>query len=87
MGVSGPLPPGAAQDAVLKAVTDEISDRGFVVAQIDKVVTWAQTGSLWPMTFGLACCAVAAGSFMSVTAQGNRNATSRSKMMKRIETR
>jgi len=58
MGVSGALPPGAAQDAVLKAVTDEISDRGFVVAQIDKVVTWAQTGSLWPMTFGLACCAV-----------------------------
>src|SRR6478609_3281161 len=32
MGVSGPLPPGAAQDAVLKAVTDELSDKGFVVA-------------------------------------------------------
>ena len=58
MGVSGALPPGAAQDAVLKAVTDEISDRGFVVAQVDKVVNWARTGSLWPMTFGLACCAV-----------------------------
>ena len=58
MGVSGALPPGAAQDAVLKAVTDEISDRGFVVAQLDKVVNWARTGSLWPMTFGLACCAV-----------------------------
>jgi NADH-quinone oxidoreductase subunit B len=58
MGVSAPLPPGAAQDAVLKAVTDEISDRGFVVAQLDKVVNWARTGSLWPMTFGLACCAV-----------------------------
>ena len=58
MGVSGALPPGAAQDAVLKAVTDEISDRGFVVAHLDKVVNWARTGSLWPMTFGLACCAV-----------------------------
>ena len=58
MGVSGPLPPGAAQDAVLKAVTDELSDKGFVVAQMDKVVNWARTGSLWPMTFGLACCAV-----------------------------
>jgi NADH-quinone oxidoreductase subunit B len=58
MGVSTPLPPGSAQDAVLRAVTDEISDKGFVVAQLDKVVNWARTGSLWPMTFGLACCAV-----------------------------
>jgi len=53
-----PLPPGADQDQVLKAVTDELSDRGFVVAQLDKLVNWARTGSLWPMTFGLACCAV-----------------------------
>ena len=52
------LPPGAAQDAVIGAVTDEMDDKGFVVANIDKVVNWARTGSLWPMTFGLACCAV-----------------------------
>ena len=63
MGVSTPattgtLPPGAAQTAVLKTVTDELSDKGFVVAQADKRVNWARTGSLWPMTFGLACCAV-----------------------------
>jgi NADH-quinone oxidoreductase subunit B len=55
---SQPLPPGADQDLVLKAVTDELSDRGFVVAQLDKLVNWARTGSLWPMTFGLACCAI-----------------------------
>jgi NADH-quinone oxidoreductase subunit B len=58
MGVSGALSAGPTQDAVLKAVTDELSDKGFVVAQLDKVVNWARTGSLWPMTFGLACCAV-----------------------------
>jgi NADH-quinone oxidoreductase subunit B len=52
------LPPGAAQDAALKAVTDELQDKGFVIAQVDKLVNWARTGSLWPMTFGLACCAV-----------------------------
>ncbi len=53
-----PLAPGADQDAVLKRVTDEITDKGFVVAQMDKLAAWAQTGSLWPMSFGLACCAV-----------------------------
>ena len=25
---------------------------------IDKVVNWARRSSLWPMTFGLACCAI-----------------------------
>jgi NADH-quinone oxidoreductase subunit B len=53
-----PLQPGAEQDRVLRQVTDEISEKGFLVAQIDKLAAWAQTGSLWPMTFGLACCAV-----------------------------
>ena len=52
------LPPGPAQDLALKAVADELSDKGFVIAQLDKLVNWARTGSLWPMTFGLACCAV-----------------------------
>ncbi len=50
--------PGPDQDAALKAVTDELTDKGFVVAQMDKLVTWARSGSMWPMTFGLACCAV-----------------------------
>jgi NADH-quinone oxidoreductase subunit B len=52
------LRPGPQQDAVLRAVTEEMQDKGFVVAQLDKLVAWARTGSLWPMTFGLACCAV-----------------------------
>ncbi|MFQ5971772.1 MAG: NuoB/complex I 20 kDa subunit family protein [Alphaproteobacteria bacterium] len=52
------LAPGTAEDAVLRSVTDELADKGFVVAQLDKLVAWARTGSLWPMTFGLACCAV-----------------------------
>ncbi len=53
-----PIPPGADQDAILSAVTDELTNRGFVIAQADKLFNWARTGSLWPMTFGLACCAV-----------------------------
>jgi len=53
-----PLPSGLSQDEVLNRVTNEISDKGFVIAKLDQLVSWAQTGSLWPMTFGLACCAV-----------------------------
>jgi len=30
----------------------------FVVYKLDKLIAWARKGSLWPMTFGLACCAV-----------------------------
>ena len=30
----------------------------YVVTGLDHVVNWARAGSLWPMTFGLACCAV-----------------------------
>ena len=31
---------------------------GFITTSYDAVANWAKTGSLWPMTFGLACCAV-----------------------------
>lgn len=57
-GSAALIPADTPQDDLLKAVNDEIQDRGFVVAQVDKVVNWARTGSLWPLTFGLACCAV-----------------------------
>jgi len=52
------VPPGAEPDGILKRATKELDDRGFVIAQADKLFNWARTGSLWPMTFGLACCAV-----------------------------
>merc|ERR1712029_737213 len=30
----------------------------YAVSRVDGLVNWARKGSLWPMTFGLACCAV-----------------------------
>lgn len=58
VGDAASLTPGAEQEALLNQVTDELQDKGFVLANVDKLVNWARTGSLWPMTFGLACCAV-----------------------------
>ena len=31
---------------------------GILVATLDKVANWARTRSMWPATFGLACCAI-----------------------------
>src|SRR3954467_14374882 len=41
-------------DDVMKIVGNE----GIVFTQLDKVVNWARKNSIWPMTFGLACCAI-----------------------------
>ena len=31
---------------------------GLVFTTLDKAINWARKNSLWPMTFGLACCAI-----------------------------
>jgi NADH-quinone oxidoreductase subunit B len=33
-------------------------ERNFVTTSVDYVFNWARAGSLWPLTFGLACCAI-----------------------------
>ncbi len=55
---SGVLVPAVRQDEFAAAIAQEVTDKGFVLTQVDKLFDWARTGSMWPMTFGLACCAV-----------------------------
>ncbi|HKY69981.1 MAG TPA: NADH-quinone oxidoreductase subunit B family protein [Gammaproteobacteria bacterium] len=33
-------------------------NHGFITTTSDFLINWARTGSMWPMTFGLACCAI-----------------------------
>ena len=37
---------------------ESLKNDGFLLTTVEDVVNWARAGSLWPMTFGLACCAV-----------------------------
>ncbi|MEP1743142.1 MAG: NADH-quinone oxidoreductase subunit B family protein [Kangiellaceae bacterium] len=70
MGVTQKHDPSAANPLISptlpeleKALSEETggvkqSGKGYLVTGIDTLVNWARTGSMWPMTFGLACCAV-----------------------------
>ncbi len=46
------------QRAFFSDVNDELADKGFLVTSTEDLINWARTGSIMPMTFGLACCAV-----------------------------
>ena len=50
--------PVGADDPFFSGINAELSDKGFLVTSSEALVTWARSGSLMFMTFGLACCAV-----------------------------
>jgi len=33
-------------------------EEGLIVTSLDWAINWGRTSSIWPMTFGLACCAI-----------------------------
>jgi len=39
-------------------VNEESGLEGLIFTRLDKVVNWARKSSIWPMSFGLACCAI-----------------------------
>ena len=47
-------------DDILRPNADEnpLINRGVATTTLDALINWARTGSMWPVTFGLACCAI-----------------------------
>jgi NADH-quinone oxidoreductase subunit B len=35
-----------------------LNKQGFLLTSVEQLANWARGSSVWPMTFGLACCAV-----------------------------
>ena len=57
----GLLDPGTGRpisDAYFAGFNSALADKGFVMTAADDLITWARSGSLMWMTFGLACCAI-----------------------------
>jgi NADH-quinone oxidoreductase subunit B len=52
------LEPGSFDRKLFEEMREELDKKGFLVAKSEDLFNWARTGSLWWMTFGLACCAV-----------------------------
>ena len=59
MGMNNPVPLETVDDILRpSADANPLLERGMVTTSLDALLNWARTGSMWPMTFGLACCAV-----------------------------
>ena len=39
-------------------IISELETQGFALTSLDSLAQWARGGSMWPVSFGLACCAV-----------------------------
>jgi len=56
--MNNPIPEGRVDDILRPEGDNPLLEKGYVTTSVDALLNWARTGSMWPMTFGLACCAV-----------------------------
>ena len=56
-----PVPVERIEGIHLGTTPEEVEEevkRGLLLTKLDRAVGWARTQSMWPATFGLACCAI-----------------------------
>ena len=55
---SGPADLFARLDDYTFSNSASAASEGILLTSLDKAVNWARKNSIWPMSFGLACCAI-----------------------------
>ena len=50
---------------------------GIVLASLDAAINWVRKSSIWPLTFGLACCAIEMISMGACATSGGSSTTMR----------
>jgi NADH-quinone oxidoreductase subunit B len=55
---SGPAELFARIDNAAVANATAAANEGVLFAKLDQAINWARKNSIWPMSFGLACCAI-----------------------------
>ena len=62
MGVTNPWEPvqtfSNTQTPRRRELPVKSGEFGILTTQVSKVIDWGRSSSLWPVTFGLACCAI-----------------------------
>ncbi len=56
MGVNIGMP--GQQDSDMASAQGKSGEMGFLVTKLEDTVNWGRANSIWPLTFGLACCAI-----------------------------
>ncbi|CAA0824244.1 NADH dehydrogenase [Striga hermonthica] len=55
---SAPTPYASARPPAISSSAGLPKAAEYVISKVDNLMNWARRSSIWPMTFGLACCAV-----------------------------
>jgi NADH-quinone oxidoreductase subunit B len=55
---ASPTPTPPAPPAITDAERDELRRHGILLTSLQELYTWGCSNSVWPLNFGLACCAI-----------------------------